>query len=398
MISNRKTVAGERVIVGMSGGVDSSVAALLLRRQGFDVGGVFMKNWDETDPQGPCPAEIDARDALAVCDEIGIGLDAVSFAERYRERVFARFLADYEAGRTPNPDVLCNSEIKFRAFLDYALAQGAAWIATGHYAAVERRDGRCVLLKGADPDKDQSYFLHALSQEQLGRAIFPLGEYRKPQVRELARAAGLATHAKKDSTGICFIGERRFREFLAGFLAARPGEIRSVDGELLGEHEGLMFHTLGQRKGLRIGGRAGGSGEPWYVVDKDLAGNILLVAQGYDHPLLYSGGLVADELNWIAPAPAVGETLRCSAKTRYRQPDQDCAVEALGDGRCRVRFDRPQRAVTPGQSVVFYHGRECLGGGVIAEVIDGGLGAGTVPVGLAMPMRSEGGRRGAYAR
>lgn len=397
MISNREAIAGERVIVGMSGGVDSSVAALLLKRQGFDVGGVFMKNWDETDPQGPCPAEIDARDALAVCDRIGIELDAVSFAERYRERVFARFLADYEAGRTPNPDVLCNSEIKFRAFLDYALSRGAVWIATGHYAAVARRDGRAMLLKGADPDKDQSYFLHALSQEQLGRAIFPLGEHLKPQVRQLAREAGLATHAKKDSTGICFIGERRFREFLGSFLAARPGEIRSVEGELLGEHEGLMFHTLGQRKGLRIGGRVGGNGEPWYVVDKDLTGNTLLVAQGYDHPLLYSGGLIADELNWIAPAPTAGETLRCSAKTRYRQADQDCVVEMLDDGRCRVRFDRPQRAVTPGQSVVFYHGRECLGGGVIGQVIGSGL-ARSEGNPVAVPVRAEGGRCGAYAQ
>lgn len=402
MISNREGRAGERVIVGMSGGVDSSVAALLLKRQGCEVSGVFMKNWDESDPQGPCPAEIDARDALAVCERIGIDLDAVSFAERYRERVFARFLADYEAGRTPNPDVLCNSEIKFRAFLDYALAQGAASIATGHYAAVARRDdGRCVLLKGADPDKDQSYFLHGLSQEQLGRAIFPLGDHLKPQVRLLAREAGLATHAKKDSTGICFIGERRFREFLGGFLPARPGEIRSVDGELLGEHEGLMFHTLGQRKGLRIGGRAGGSGEPWYVVDKDLAGNTLLVAQGYDHPLLYSSGLSAEELNWIAPAPAVGEVLHCSAKTRYRQPDQACTVEALDDGRCRVRFERPQRAVTPGQSVVFYRGRECLGGGVIARVEDSGLRAGAEEAGktaAAWSVHGEGGRHGAYAR
>ncbi len=398
MISNREAIAGERVIVGMSGGVDSSVAALLLKRRGCEVSGVFMKNWDETDPQGSCPAEVDARDALAVCDRIGIDLDAVSFAERYRERVFARFLADYEAGRTPNPDVLCNSEIKFRAFLDYALAQGAAWIATGHYAAVAQREGRSVLLKGADPDKDQSYFLHALSQEQLGRALFPLGDCLKPAVRQMAREAALATHAKKDSTGICFIGERRFREFLGGFLPARPGEIRSVDGELLGEHEGLMFHTLGQRKGLRIGGRAGGNGEPWYVVGKDLAGNTLLVAQGYDHPLLYSSELTADELNWIAPAPAVGETLHCSAKTRYRQPDQDCVVETLGDGRCRVRFARPQRAVTPGQSVVFYRGRECLGGGVIVGVAGGGLQPGADLSPAAMSVYSEGVRCGTYAQ
>lgn len=365
-------IRGERVVVGMSGGVDSSVAALLLARRGCEVSGVFMKNWDDEPQDGtPCPAERDALDAMEVCDRIGIGLDAVSFVAEYRERVFARFLEEYEAGRTPNPDILCNSEIKFRAFLDYALAQGAAWLATGHYAMVERRDGRCRLMKGVDPGKDQSYFLYALSQEQLARAVFPLGGLRKARVRELARAAGLANHAKKDSTGICFIGERRFTEFLKRYLAPRAGEIRGVDGTLLGEHEGLMFHTLGQRKGLGIGGRADGSGEPWYVVAKDPASNTLLVAQG-EHPLLYSDELTATRLNWIAPPPASGETLRCRAKTRYRQPDQDCVVEVDGDDRCRVIFDLPQRAVTPGQSVVFYRGGECLGGGIIGHAAMGG--------------------------
>lgn len=358
-------IRDERVVVGMSGGVDSSVAALLLARQGCEVTGVFMKNWDDEPEDGaPCPAERDALDALEACDRIGIGLDAVSFVEEYRERVFARFLEEYEAGRTPNPDILCNSEIKFRAFLDYALAQGAAWLATGHYATVERRDGCCRLMKGVDPGKDQSYFLYALSQQQLARVVFPLGGLRKARVRELAREAGLANHAKKDSTGICFIGERRFNEFLRRYLAPRTGEIRGVDGTLLGEHEGLMFHTLGQRKGLGIGGRADGSGEPWYVVAKDPASNTLVVAQG-EHPLLYSDELTATRLNWIALPPAPGETLRCRAKTRYRQPDQDCVLAVDGEDRCRVVFDQPQRAVTPGQSVVFYRGEECLGGGII---------------------------------
>jgi tRNA-specific 2-thiouridylase len=356
-------VRGERVVVGMSGGVDSSVAALLLVRQGCDVTGIFMKNWEE-DAEGPCPAERDALDALEACDRIGIPLDAVSFVDEYRERVFARFLEEYEAGRTPNPDILCNSEIKFRAFLDHALARGAAWLATGHYATVRREDGRCRLFKGVDPGKDQTYFLHALSQEQLARAVFPVGSMHKREVRALAREAGLANHDRKDSTGICFIGERRFTEFLKRYLPVRPGEIRSAAGEMLGWHEGLMYYTLGQRKGLGIGGRAGSSGEPWYVAAKDMATNTLVVVQG-EHPLLYTDELRAMNLNWIAPVPAPGERLRCRAKTRYRQPDQDCTVEIEEGGACRVEFDRPQRAVTPGQSVVFYRDDECLGGGTI---------------------------------
>jgi tRNA-specific 2-thiouridylase len=367
------------VIVGMSGGVDSSVAALLLERQGCAVSGVFMKNWDDFDPSGPCPAEADARDALAACERIGIELDAVSFAERYRERVFAHFLSEYRAGRTPNPDVLCNSEIKFRAFLDHALGQGAEWIATGHYAGVVLRDGRYRLLRGRDADKDQSYFLHGLSQEQLAKARFPLHGLTKPEVRRLAREAGLANHAKKDSTGICFIGERRFRAFLERYLPARPGEIRGVDGRLLGEHRGVAFHTLGQRKGLGIGGRAEGSGEPWYVVAKELASNTLVVAQG-EHPLLYSDALVTGPVHWIAEGPADGRPFACVAKTRHRQADQACALEPLGAGRFRVRFERPQRAVTPGQSVVFYRGEECLGGGVIERTVETGLPARRVPL------------------
>lgn len=362
-----KEVSESRIVVGMSGGVDSSVAALLLRRQGAAVSGLFMKNWEERDSGGRCPAAIDAQDAMSVCERIGIDLDAVSFTQRYWDRVFRYFLDEYGAGRTPNPDVLCNKEIKFRAFLDHALGEGADAIATGHYARVSPAgDGRRRLLKGRDPGKDQSYFLYALDQAQLARAVFPLGELRKSEVRRIALEAGFGNHAKKDSTGICFIGERRFKEFLSRYLPARPGEIRSVDGILLGEHDGLMFHTLGQRKGLGIGGR-GGSGEPWYVVAKDLTTNILYVAQGHDHSMLFSRHLAAGKLNWISGAPPKAQA-RCYAKTRYRQPDQACWITAIDAGRCHVEFERPQRAVTPGQSVVFYQGEECLGGGVIEEV------------------------------
>ena len=357
-----------RIVVGMSGGVDSSVAALLLQRAGYAVSGLFMKNWEETDPDGECPAERDVRDALAVCDRLGIELDAVNFAAVYRERVFAHFLHEYRAGRTPNPDILCNSEIKFRVFLDHALAAGAERIATGHYARVEQTGGVCRLLKGRDPGKDQSYFLHALTQGQLARALFPLGDMRKDDVRRIAREAGFANHAKKDSTGICFIGERDLREFLRRFLPSQAGEIWTVAGERIGRHEGLMFHTLGQRKGLGIGGRADGSGAAWYVVAKDVPHNVLVVAQGHDHPALFSQALYAERLHWIAgdaPAPL---PYRCRAKTRYRQEDQPCVVDRV-DGRYRVTFDRPQRAVTPGQSVVLYDGDQCLGGGVIEETI-----------------------------
>jgi len=369
-----KNLASSRIVVGMSGGVDSSVAALLLQQQlGHGaVSGLFMKNWEENEPNGECPAERDVRDALAVCDRLGIELDAVNFAAAYRERVFGYFLAEYRAGRTPNPDILCNSEIKFRVFLDHALASGADRIATGHYARIEERDGVYRLLKGCDPGKDQSYFLHALTQQQLSRALFPLGGLRKSEVRRLAREAGFANHAKKDSTGICFIGERKFSEFLGQYLPARPGEIHSLEGELLGSHEGLMFYTLGQRKGLGIGGRLEGSGEAWYVVSKDVSNNILVVAQGHDHPALFSGALSTDGFHWIAGHPPARLPHRCRAKTRYRQEDQPCVVEQR-EGGCRVIFDRPQRAVTPGQFVVLYDGDVCLGGGVIAATEDGRL-------------------------
>ncbi|WP_126427167.1 tRNA 2-thiouridine(34) synthase MnmA [Brevibacillus marinus] len=355
-----------RVVVGMSGGVDSSVTALLLKQQGYDVIGVFMKNWDDTDEFGHCTAEDDFQDVRRVCDQIGIPYYTVNFEKEYMEKVFRYFLDEYKQGRTPNPDVMCNREIKFGDFLDKALQLGADYIATGHYARVAYRDGEYKLLRGADPNKDQSYFLNALRQEQLAKTMFPIGHLSKQQVRQLAADAGLATAKKKDSTGICFIGERNFREFLRNYLPAVPGEIRSVDGETLGRHEGLMYYTLGQRQGLGIGG--GGNGQPWYVVDKDLTHNVLIVAQGADHPRLFSHGLVATELNWISKREPAAE-FRCTAKFRYRQPDQEVTVQVLADKRCRVWFDQPQKAVTPGQAVVFYNGEECLGGATIEQVL-----------------------------
>jgi len=357
--------AGRRVMVGMSGGVDSSVAALLLEEQGWAVQGLFMKNWEGDDTEDHCAAETDYADAKEVCAQLEIPLYGVNFAEEYWERVFSYFLAEYGAGRTPNPDVLCNKEIKFRAFLDHALALGAEFIATGHYARRGQRDGRYRLLKGLDGAKDQSYFLYTLGQAQLARSLFPLGELEKTAVRAVAQRNGLSTHAKRDSTGICFIGERDFKAFLARYLPASPGEMRTPEGERLGRHDGLMYYTLGQRQGLGLGGRAGGSEEPWYVVAKDLARNELIVAQGHDHPLLFSRWLEAGEPHWVAgEAPPL--PLRAAAKTRYRQPDQPCTIESAGEtGRVRVVFDVPQRAVTPGQAVVFYSGEECLGGGTI---------------------------------
>lgn len=352
-----------RVVAGVSGGVDSAVAALLLQRAGHEVAGMFMQNWEEDERQGPCRADADRKDAVAVCATLGLPLHMRNFAAEYWDGVFEHFLAEYRSGRTPNPDVLCNREIKFKTFLEHARALGAEKIATGHYARTDCRDGRWRLLRGADAAKDQSYFLYTLGQAQLGATLFPVGELAKPAVRRLAREAGLGVHAKKDSTGICFIGERDFRSFLAHYLPARPGEIRTPEGLAVGEHQGAMYYTLGQRQGLGIGGRRAASGAPWYVVGKDVAANVLYVAQGDDNRWLRSTRLRAGELSWTAGAAPAAE-LRCTARTRYRQADQACTLR-LADGGCEVRFDEAQRAVTPGQSVVFYAGEECLGGGVI---------------------------------
>ena len=360
---------GKKVIVGMSGGVDSSVTALLLLEQGYEVNGLFMKNWDEDDGTEYCTALQDLADAQAVCDRLGIPLGTVNFAAEYWDHVFEIFLAEYAAGRTPNPDILCNKEIKFRAFLDYAQDLGADLIATGHYARVLQRDGAFHLLKGADGSKDQSYFIYTLGQRALSRTLFPIGHLLKAEVRRWALKAGFDNASKKDSTGICFIGERRFREFLQRYLPAQPGEIRTPEGELVGRHEGLMYYTLGQRRGFGVGGVQGASQEPWYVLQKDLQRNVLIVGQGHDHPLMFSGELEAGTLDWVGDIP-LDAPLRCSAKTRYRQSDQACLVEPLEEGRCRVVFDQPQRAVTPGQSVVFYLGEECLGGGVIEQTAE----------------------------
>jgi tRNA-specific 2-thiouridylase len=355
--------ADARIIVGMSGGVDSSVAAWLLTEAGFRVEGLFMKNWEEDDGTEYCTARADLADATAVCEMLGIPLRQANFAAEYWDNVFEHFLAEYRAGRTPNPDVLCNREIKFNVFAAYARLLGADWVATGHYARIARIAGVPALLKAADTAKDQSYFLQAVSAAQLEKCLFPLGRMTKSEVREIARRAGIPTFAKKDSTGICFIGERRFSDFLNRYIPAHPGPIESVDGARLGEHQGLMFHTIGQRQGLGIGGVANAPEAPWYVVDKDLEGNRLIVAQGNDHPALYSGALTCAAIHWIdGEGPPLPATLQ--VKTRYRQPDQPCAVMRTEDG-YRVDFRRRQRAVTPGQWACFYDGDICLGGGVI---------------------------------
>jgi tRNA-specific 2-thiouridylase len=354
-----------RVIVGLSGGVDSAVAALLLKQQGYAVEGLFMDNWEDGEDETYCTAAEDFQDARQVCETLGIPLHKVDFAVEYRERVFKHFLEGYAAGYTPNPDVLCNSEIKFKAFLEHALRLGARHIATGHYARLAPAADGVKLLKAKDASKDQSYFLHAVPQTALRRALFPLGELLKTDTRVLAREAGFANHAKKDSTGICFIGERRFNEFLGKYLPAQPGDIVTSEGRVMGRHNGLMYYTLGQRQGIGIGGQRDTEASPWYVAGKDMQANRLLVVQGHDHPRLLSPALEVMQLRWVAgPAPAL--PLRCSAKTRYRQSDQACQVDPMDADHCRVSFDVPQRAVTPGQYAVFYAGEECLGGGVIA--------------------------------
>jgi tRNA-specific 2-thiouridylase len=358
-----KMNSSNRIVVGMSGGVDSSVAAWLLKQQGYDVIGLFMKNWEDDDDDEYCSTRQDWLDAASAADVIGIDIEAVNFAAEYRERVFSEFLREYSAGRTPNPDVLCNAEIKFKAFLDHALALGAQQIATGHYARIRTGDGHHQLLRAVDGTKDQSYFLHRLTQDQLARTLFPLGELRKTEVRALAHRIGLANAAKRDSTGICFIGERPFRAFLGRYLPTRPGPIRSADGHVLGEHTGLSFYTLGQRKGIGVGGTQQGTGEPWFVARKDLVNNTLWVVQGHEHPWLHSDRLVAGSTAWIARAPQAGRSL--TAKTRYRQADAECTVRSADAQRLELEFEAPQWAVTPGQSAVVYDGEVCLGGAII---------------------------------
>ncbi|WP_422822648.1 tRNA 2-thiouridine(34) synthase MnmA [Vreelandella neptunia] len=356
--------ANGKVIVGMSGGVDSSVSALLLMQQGYEVEGLFMKNWDEDDGTEYCTAKEDLADAEAVCAKLGIKLHTANFAAEYWDNVFEHFLAEYKAGRTPNPDILCNREIKFKVFLEYAEMLGADKIATGHYVRQGVRNGRPRLLKGLDRNKDQSYFLHAVPEAAIARTLFPVGELEKPAVRALAEQYELITAKKKDSTGICFIGERRFRDFLQQYLPAQPGTIETPDGDVIGEHMGLMYYTLGQRQGLGIGGLANYSEEPWYVAAKDLDRNVLVAVQGKHDPLLYSDTLATEAMDWVAGEPPVTQG-RFTAKTRYRQSDCGCEMRALPDGGVEVTFDDPQWAVTPGQSLVLYDGDICLGGGVI---------------------------------
>ena len=359
--------ATKKVICGMSGGVDSSVSAFILQQQGYQVEGLFMKNWEEDDDTDYCTAAADLADAQAVCDKLGIKLHKINFAAEYWDNVFEHFLNEYKAGRTPNPDILCNKEIKFKAFLEYAAEDlGANYIATGHYVRRRGADDNAQLLRGLDANKDQSYFLYTLSSKQVGQSLFPVGDIEKPIVRAIAEDLGLITAKKKDSTGICFIGERKFKDFLARYLPAQPGNIRTVEGDIIGRHDGLMYHTLGQRKGLGIGGVKGASEEAWYVVEKDLVNNELIVAQGHDHSALLSTGLIAQQLHWVDRQP-IREPLRCTVKTRYRQTDVPCTIEPIDDESIKVIFDEPQIAVTPGQSAVFYLDEVCLGGGIIEQ-------------------------------
>ena len=356
----------------MSGGVDSSVAAWLLKQQGYEVIGLFMKNWEDDDDDEYCSTRQDWIDAASVADVVGVDIEAVNFASEYKDRVFAEFLREYEAGRTPNPDVLCNAEIKFKAFLDHAMLLGADRIATGHYARVRERDGRFELLKAVDASKDQSYFLHRLNQSQLSRTLFPLGEIHKSEIRRIAEDLILPNARKKDSTGICFIGERPFREFLNRYLSFKPGPMMTPEGDVIGEHVGLSFYTLGQRKGIGIGGSkkhrdVDGNHEPWYVARKDVASNTLYVVQGHDHPWLLSPALEAGQLSWVAGHAPVDGPLH--AKTRYRQSDVACELRSFGDDRLALQFDQAQWAITPGQSAVLYEGEVCLGGGIIESAV-----------------------------
>lgn len=351
------------VIVGLSGGVDSSVAAYLLKKAGHRVEAIFMKNWEGDDKEGYCAAAADFKEAQAVCDLLDINLNLINFSTEYWERVFTYFLSEHQLGRTPNPDILCNKEIKFSAFLNYAKNLGADYIATGHYARIVHDNGQTRLLKGCDTSKDQSYFLHALEKNQLAQSLFPVGHLTKQTVRALAKEIGLSNHNKKDSTGICFIGERKFSSFLNDYLPAKPGSIETIEGEVIGEHTGLMFYTIGQRQGLLIGGKRGKVELPWYVVNKDMNRNVLQVVQGDQHPALFKTSLIANNIHWIGDK--LPESTPLTAKIRYRQSDQPCSIEVIDEKRLHINFEIPQRAVTPGQSIVFYQDAICLGGGMI---------------------------------
>ena len=375
--ATNKTTEQTKVIVGMSGGVDSSVSAYLLKEQGYQVEGLFMKNWEEDDTDEYCAAAQDLEDAQAICDKLEIKLHTINFATEYWDNVFEFFLAEYKAGRTPNPDIMCNKEIKFKAFLEFACEDlGADYIATGHYVQREYRDEQWKIIRGLDNNKDQSYFLYTLNEKQLSQTLFPVGHIEKPEVRAIAEKAGLVTHNKKDSTGICFIGERKFKDFLAQYLPAKPGIIESAEGVAVGHHDGLMYHTLGQRKGLRIGGLSDSGEAPWYVVEKDLIRNVLIVGQGHDHPRLFSKGLIANQLHWV-DRNHLESSIQCTVKTRYRQEDVACTVTPLVSNKntdtteqeYQVDFNDAQSSVTPGQSVVFYQGDVCLGGGIIDTLI-----------------------------
>ena len=355
-----------KVIVGLSGGVDSSVTALLLKQQGFHVEGLFMKNWEGDDTEDYCPAAEDLKDVLSICERLDIPLHIENFSSDYWDRVFKHFLSEYKAGRTPNPDILCNKEVKFKAFLNHAINLGADFIATGHYARIHRNDDSCLLLKGLDNNKDQSYFLYTLQQSQLQKTLFPIGELEKPLVRHLAQTANLITHNKKDSTGICFIGERKFKDFLKKYLPAQPGDIINTHGVVIGKHEGLMYHTLGQRKGLGIGGGHGDSGLAWFSADKNLKNNQLIAVQGADHPLLNHSFLTANTCDWVSgKMPPLNAPLK--AKIRYRQTEQPCKIINNDKDEITVLFDKEQTAISPGQSIVFYKNDQCLGGAVITE-------------------------------
>ncbi len=369
VVIDKNSNASKKVIVGMSGGVDSSVSAYLLQQQGYQVEGLFMKNWEEDDNDEYCAAAEDLKDAQAVADKLGMELHTINFAAEYWDNVFEYFLEEYKAGRTPNPDIMCNKEIKFKAFLEFAAEDlSADYIATGHYVRRREVNGKWEMLRGLDNNKDQSYFLYTLGEEHVAKTLFPVGDIEKPLVRKIAEEQGLVTHDKKDSTGICFIGERKFKDFLAQYLPAQPGVIETAEGEEIGKHEGLMYHTLGQRKGLHIGGLAKFGEEPWYVVDKDVARNVLIVGQGADHPLLYSKGLIAKQLHWV-DRKTITAPFEAVVKTRYRQTDIPCTITPKDDDTIEVIFKEPQKAVTPGQSAVFYLDEVCLGGGIIESYI-----------------------------